>query len=79
MRKPFVAGNWKMFKTVAEARHLVSELVPGLQAVVNVEKTALQAGLVNLSLQFITRDGSMSKQGGPGPGCEPGHHIDAYV
>ncbi len=38
MRKPFVAGNWKMFKTVAEARHLVSELVPGLQAVVNVEK-----------------------------------------
>lgn len=38
MRKPFVAGNWKMFKTVAEARHLVSELVPGLQAIANVEK-----------------------------------------
>jgi triosephosphate isomerase (TIM) len=38
MRKPFVAGNWKMFKTVAEARHLVSELVPGLQAVGSVEK-----------------------------------------
>jgi triosephosphate isomerase len=38
MRKPFVAGNWKMFKTVAEARHLVSELVPGLQAVGTVEK-----------------------------------------
>ena len=38
MRKPFVAGNWKMFKTVAEARHLVSELVPGLQAVTGVEK-----------------------------------------
>jgi triosephosphate isomerase len=38
MRKPFVAGNWKMFKTVAEARHLVSELVPGLQAVEGVEK-----------------------------------------
>ncbi len=28
-RKPFVAGNWKMFNTVAESRHLVSELVPG--------------------------------------------------
>ncbi len=27
-----------MFKTVAEARHLVSELVPGLQAVAGVEK-----------------------------------------
>ncbi len=38
MRKPCVAGNWKMFKTVAEARHLVSELVPGLQSVVGVEK-----------------------------------------
>lgn len=37
-RKPFVAGNWKMFKTVAEARHLVSELVPGLQAIAGVEK-----------------------------------------
>jgi triosephosphate isomerase len=38
MRKPFVAGNWKMFKTVAEARHMVSELVPGLQAIAGVEK-----------------------------------------
>ncbi|MEW5868642.1 MAG: triose-phosphate isomerase [Chloroflexota bacterium] len=38
MRTPFVAGNWKMFKTVAEARHLVSELVPGLQAVAGIEK-----------------------------------------
>ncbi len=37
-RKPFVAGNWKMFKTVAEARHLVSELIPGLQAIGGVEK-----------------------------------------
>src|SRR3990170_854360 len=38
MRKPFVAGNRKMYKTVAEARHLVSEMVPGLQAVAGVEK-----------------------------------------
>jgi triosephosphate isomerase len=38
MRRSFVAGNWKMYKTVAEARHLVSELVPGLQAVQGVEK-----------------------------------------
>ncbi len=37
-RKPFIAGNWKMYKTVAEARHLVSELVPGLQAFNGVEK-----------------------------------------
>lgn len=38
MRTPFVAGNWKMFKTAAEARQLVSELVPGLQPVNGVEK-----------------------------------------
>jgi triosephosphate isomerase (TIM) len=38
MRKPFVAGNWKMYMTVAEARHLVSEMVPGLQSVEGVEK-----------------------------------------
>lgn len=38
MRTPMVAGNWKMNKTVAEARHLVSELVPGLQAVAGVDK-----------------------------------------
>ena len=38
MRTPFVAGNWKMYKTVAEARHLVSELVPGLQAINKVER-----------------------------------------
>lgn len=33
MRRPMVAGNWKMHKTVAEARHLVSEMVPGLQSI----------------------------------------------
>lgn len=38
MRTPFVAGNWKMNKTVDEARHLVAELVPGLRTVAGVEK-----------------------------------------
>ena len=38
MRKPLVAANWKMYKTVAEARHLVSEMVPGLQSIQSVEK-----------------------------------------
>ena len=38
MRMPLIAGNWKMYKTVAEARHLVSEMVPGLQAIRGVEK-----------------------------------------
>jgi triosephosphate isomerase len=38
MRIPFVAGNWKMFKTVAEARQLVAELIPGMVPVNGVEK-----------------------------------------
>jgi triosephosphate isomerase len=37
-RIPFIAGNWKMYKTIADARHLVSELVPGLQTISDVEK-----------------------------------------
>ena len=38
MRKPFVAGNWKMHKTVEEARLLVAEMLDGLQAISGVEK-----------------------------------------
>jgi triosephosphate isomerase (TIM) len=38
MRKPFVAGNWKMNKTVEQAAILVEELLPGLNNVPEVEK-----------------------------------------
>jgi triosephosphate isomerase (TIM) len=38
MRTPFVAGNWKMNKTVAEARTLVSEMTSTLRSVKGVEK-----------------------------------------
>lgn len=38
MRTPLVAGNWKMNKTVAEARDLVSTLLPALMDVPDVEK-----------------------------------------
>lgn len=38
MRKPFVAGNWKMNKTVEQARLLVAELLPELQKVPAVER-----------------------------------------
>lgn len=37
MRRPLVAGNWKMFKTAAEARVLMSELLPDLTAIQGVE------------------------------------------
>ncbi|MGC1376812.1 MAG: triose-phosphate isomerase [Anaerolineales bacterium] len=38
MRTPFVAGNWKMNKTVAEARELVSVMAPALKNIQGVEK-----------------------------------------
>jgi triosephosphate isomerase len=38
MRTPFVAGNWKMNKTIAEARVLVAEMVPNLRTIKGVEK-----------------------------------------
>ncbi len=38
MRKIIVAGNWKMNKTVSEAQQLVSELIPGLDAVKGIDR-----------------------------------------
>lgn len=38
MRKPFVAGNWKMNKTVEQARLLVAEMLPELQKIKQVEQ-----------------------------------------
>ena len=38
MRNPFVAGNWKMYKTIEEARQLVIELGAGLAGIHGVEK-----------------------------------------
>ena len=38
MRTPFVAGNWKMNKTVAEARELISVMGPELKDIQGVEK-----------------------------------------
>lgn len=38
MRKPFVAANWKMNKTVEEARLLLADLLPGMRALPQVEQ-----------------------------------------
>jgi len=38
MRKPVIAGNWKMNKTVEEARSLIYELSLGLREIKGVEK-----------------------------------------
>ncbi|GIW08727.1 MAG: hypothetical protein KatS3mg060_3532 [Dehalococcoidia bacterium] len=37
MRVPLIAGNWKMHTTIAEAVHLVSEMINDLEAVHGVE------------------------------------------
>lgn len=38
MRTPFVAGNWKMNKTIAETRELLSAMKDGLNGIAGVEK-----------------------------------------
>lgn len=38
MRTPFVAGNWKMNKTIGEARELVVTMAPKLNEIKGVEK-----------------------------------------
>ncbi|MBI3166576.1 MAG: triose-phosphate isomerase [Anaerolineales bacterium] len=38
MRIPFVAGNWKMNKTIAETRDLLSALLPTLSGIDGVER-----------------------------------------
>ncbi len=38
MRKPMVAGNWKMNKNVQEARSLVAEMLPSLQSIGGIER-----------------------------------------
>ncbi|MCF6178387.1 MAG: triose-phosphate isomerase [Geopsychrobacter sp.] len=37
MRKPVIAGNWKLNKTIAEAKALTTELVAGLADVTDIE------------------------------------------
>jgi triosephosphate isomerase len=38
MRTPLIVGNWKMNKTVEAARTLLTELLPALKTIQNVEK-----------------------------------------
>ncbi len=51
MRKPFVAGNWKMNKTTEEARALVVEMLPELQKMDKVERVICPpfTGIMTLS------------------------------
>ena len=49
-RKPFIAGNWKMHNTIAEAEELIQALLPRVGAVEDVEVVVAP---VYLSLQAV--------------------------
>ena len=55
MRKPFIAANWKMNKTLAETREFLSEFIPGVKDMPDVDIavappfTSLSAAAENLS------------------------------
>jgi triosephosphate isomerase len=50
MRKPFIAGNWKLNKTIAEAEELIQALLPRVGAVEDVDVVVCPA---YLSLQAV--------------------------
>ena len=45
MRKPFIAGNWKMNNTIAESEELIQALLPRVGAVEDVEVAVAPAFL----------------------------------
>jgi len=49
MRKPVIAGNWKMNKTVEEARSLIYDLSLGLRDIKSVEKVIIPPYLTILT------------------------------
>ncbi len=62
MRKPFIAGNWKMHMTISEAEDLVREMLPGLEDVSSVEK-AVCPPFVDLPVVADLLNGSDVKVG----------------
>ena len=57
MRKPLVAGNWKMNKTIAETRELVSALKGSINAIASVEKVVCPP-FISLSAASVLLEGS---------------------
>ncbi len=64
MRRPLVAGNWKMNKTVEQAAVLVEELLSGLNGVPEVEKVLCPPfpSLMFLSAQLENSDVGLGAQ-----------------
>jgi triosephosphate isomerase (TIM) len=64
MRKQLVAGNWKMNKTVEQARLLVTEMIPELQAISSVERVLCPpfTSLVTISAMLAGTDIKLGAQ-----------------
>jgi len=56
MRTPLVAGNWKMNKTVAEARDLVTTMSPRLNEIAGVEKVLCPPYLALMAVASMLAD-----------------------
>lgn len=59
MRKIFVAGNWKMNKTIAEAKALVGEMLPELEKIDNVDKAVCPSYLAVPAVAELTKGTSL--------------------
>ncbi|HSH77394.1 MAG TPA: triose-phosphate isomerase [Herpetosiphonaceae bacterium] len=59
MRTPLIAGNWKMYKTVAEAVDLVEELIAGLDQVTDREVVICPPFTALYPLSPLLVDGSI--------------------
>lgn len=56
MRKPIIAGNWKMFKTVAESVSFVQELAPRLAPFTGVERVVCPTYVALASVADALKD-----------------------
>ncbi len=59
MRTPMVAGNWKMNKTVAEARDLVSTMSMPLGEIAGVEKVLCPPYIALMAVAFMLENSSI--------------------
>jgi triosephosphate isomerase len=59
MRQPFIAGNWKMNKTVSEAKELVDELKGLVSGVEDVEIAVCPPAIDLVSVQAIVKESNI--------------------
>ncbi|MBN2077052.1 MAG: triose-phosphate isomerase [Dehalococcoidales bacterium] len=59
MRIPLIAGNWKMNTTVDEAVRLVKEMLPGMDAIGNIEKLVCPPFISLTSVREVLKGSSV--------------------